>query len=64
VNEHLVVVAESVEEIEDGEFASSVRIVAGGKNHAVVHGMREDFAGKGIAFDAGGCGEQRRTDEE
>jgi hypothetical protein len=50
----LFVVAESVEEIEDREFSGFVGVVTGRKEHAVVDGMSEDFAGEGIALDAAG----------
>jgi hypothetical protein len=56
MDKHLIVVAESVKKVEDGEFASFVCIVAGRKNHAVVHGVRKNFAGQRIALDSSGCG--------
>jgi acetyl/propionyl-CoA carboxylase alpha subunit len=52
----LFVVAEPVEEIEDGIFSRFVGVVAGRKDDAVVHGVGEDFARQGITFDAAGGG--------
>jgi len=64
MDEHLFVVAEAVEKIKNGEFSCFVSVIAGRQDHAIVHRMREDFAGQRVALDARGCGEQRRTDKE
>ena len=50
----LFVVAEAVEEIENGEAAGFVGVEAGRKKDAIGDGMREDFAWYGVAFDAAG----------
>lgn len=63
VEESLLVVAEAVKEIEDGEAAGFVGVKAGGKENAIGNGTREDFAGDGVALDAAG-GEGRRDVKE
>ena len=45
VDEHLFVVAEPVKKIKNGIFAGFVRVVARGKNYAIIHRMRKDFTG-------------------
>jgi hypothetical protein len=54
--EGLLVVAEAVEEIEDGEAARFVGVKAGRKKNAIRNGTRKDFAGNGVAFGAAGSG--------
>jgi hypothetical protein len=56
VEEGLLVVAEAVKEIKDGEAARFVSIKAGGKENAIRNGAREDFAGDGVALDTAGGG--------
>jgi hypothetical protein len=56
VEEGLLVVAEAVKEIEDGEAAGFVGVKAGRQKNAIGNGTREDFAGDGIALDAAGGG--------
>jgi hypothetical protein len=54
--EGLLVVAEAVEEIEDGKAARFVGVKAGRKKNAIRNGTRKDFAGNGVAFGAAGSG--------
>jgi hypothetical protein len=60
VEESLLVVAEAVEEIQDGETAGFVGVKAGGKENAIGNGAREDSAGDGVALDAAGGGVRTR----
>jgi hypothetical protein len=62
MEEGLLVVAEAVEKIENGEAAGFVGVKAGRQENAIGNGAREDFAGDGIAFDAAG-GKKRRRKE-
>jgi hypothetical protein len=55
VDEELFVVAETVERIEDGEVFCLVGVERWWENDAVRNAAGEDFAGKGVAFDAAGC---------
>jgi hypothetical protein len=64
VDEELFVVAEAVEEIEDGEVGRFVGVEGGRENDAVGDGAREDFAGEGVAFDATWCGVDGEDEEE
>lgn len=54
VKKGLLVVTETVEKIENGEAAGFVGIKAGREKNAVRNGVRKDFAGDGVAFDAAG----------
>lgn len=54
MDEHLLVVAESMKKIEDRVAASFFRVIAGRQDDAVSDGMAEDFAGRGKAFGADG----------
>jgi hypothetical protein len=56
VNKGLLVIAEAVKEIEDGEAARFVSIKAGRQKNAVRNGTSEDFAGDGVAFGTAGSG--------
>lgn len=60
--EHLLVVAETVKEIEDGKAERFIGVEAGGEKNAVRHSTIEDLAGERIAFDAG-RGEKTRRRE-
>lgn len=60
--EHLFVVAEAVEEIENGVAAGFVGVEAGRKENAVGDGATEDFAGERIAFGAAGGEKRKRKD--
>jgi hypothetical protein len=51
--EHLFVVAEAVEKIEDGVAAGFVGVEAWRQENTVGDGAMKDFAGKRIAFGAG-----------
>ena len=50
VQKHLLVIAESVEEIQDGEAASFVRVVAGRQENAVRNRAAQYPAGRRAAF--------------
>jgi hypothetical protein len=54
MDEHLFVVAETVEKIKNGKSPCFVGVVAWRKNYAVIHGVCKNFAGKRVAFDAAG----------
>ena len=56
VDEELLVVAEAVEEIEDGEVAGFVHVEIRGKNDAIGDGAGENFTGERVAFYAAGGG--------
>jgi hypothetical protein len=64
VEKCLLVVAESVEEIENGEAARFVGIKAGRQKDAVRNRARKDFAGDGVAFGAAGRGVGAREVKE
>jgi hypothetical protein len=68
VDQELFVIAETVEEIEDGEVFGFFGVEGSGENDAVGHGAGENFAGDGVAFDAaggvGGEGEEKEKDQE
>ena len=64
VDEHLFVIAEAMEEIEDGEALRLVCVVTWRKQNAIRNGMSENFAGQGIAFDAASGSEGRRRAQE
>ena len=61
VNKGLLVIAEAVEEIENGEAARFVGIKAGRQKNAVRNGAGEDFAGEGVALDAARSGRSTRN---
>ena len=64
----LLVVAEAMEEIEDGETVGFVGVKTGGQKNAIRNGTRKDFAGDGVAFGAarsgGGAGEAKDVKEK
>jgi hypothetical protein len=62
--EGLLIVAEAVEEIEDGEAAGLVGVKAGRQENAVWNRARKNFAGDGVAFGAAGGGGGAREVEE
>jgi hypothetical protein len=64
VEKGLLVVAEAVKEIEDGEAARSVGVKAGRQEDAIRNGASEDFAGDGVALDAAGSGLSGREIKE
>jgi len=66
VDEELFIVAETVERIEDGEVFCLVGVERWWENDAVRNAAGEDFAGKGVAFDAacGGNGREGKEIEE
>lgn len=64
VDEELFIVAESMEEIEDGEAAGFVGVEGSGENDAVGNGAGEDFAGDGVALYAAGGGVECGGEEE
>jgi len=64
MDEELLVVAESVEGVEDGEACRFVGVERWRKNDAVGNAAGEDFAGEGVTFDAAcGGGEEREVKE-
>jgi hypothetical protein len=54
MDEHLFVVAETVEKIKNGKSPCFVSVVAWRKNYAVIDGVCKNFAGQRVAFDATG----------
>ena len=62
VDEELLVVAKSVEVIEDGKVFCLVRIKRRRENDAVRNAARKDFAGDGVTFDASGGGGGERKE--
>jgi hypothetical protein len=66
VEEGLLVVAEAVKEIKDGEAECFVGVKSGRQEDAIGHRASEDFAGHGVALDAaggGGGGEAKEVEE-
>jgi len=64
VEKGLLIVAEAMKEIENGEAAGFVGVEAGRQKNTIRDGTREDFAGDGVAFDAAGIGVRRREVKE
>ena len=66
VHEELLVVAKSMQLVQDGEAFCLVSIERGGEHDAVRYAAGKDFAGDGIAFDAAGSegGRDRKEIEE
>ena len=65
VNEELVVVAQSVEKIENGEMPGLISIKRGGQKDAIGNRTREDLARQGIALNAAkGQRRERCRDEQ
>jgi hypothetical protein len=64
----LLVVAEAVEEIEDGKAARFVGVKAGGEKNAIWNGACENFAGDGVALgtagNGGGAGDVKEVEEK
>jgi len=54
VDKGLLVVAETVQEIENRELPGFLLVECGGKDDAIADGAREDLAGNGVALDAAG----------
>src|SRR5690348_4480038 len=64
MEEHLLVIAEAVKEIENWKFARLVRVIGGRKKDTVWNGAVKYFAGNGVAFDAAGGGAGNRDAKE
>ena len=64
VDEELLVVAQAVQEIENGELSGLVGVEGGGEEDAVGNGPREDLARNGVALNASRSLERDRKKKE